>query len=121
MSLELDDCSAREAALGPAGAAYPHKGVTVGTDRACKIEVIMGQCRFRVYGPEDGRLQAKNVAVHGSPSSSRLELTAIGLACEYSPIEEDLTILTDSLSSMNILRSTQRKDFPLWLYRHAER
>ena len=32
MSLDLDDPSAREAALGPAGAAYRHKGVTVGTE-----------------------------------------------------------------------------------------
>ena len=117
MSLDLDDPSAREAALGPAGAAYRHKGVTVGTDGACKSDGAMGAA----FISKNCRLQAKSVAVHGSPSSSRPELTAIGLACEDSPIDEDLTILTDSLSSMNLLKSTQRKDFPLWLYRHAER
>ena len=46
-------------------------------------------------------------------SSIRPELTVIGLACEDSPIDEDLTILKDSLSSMNLLKSTQRKDFTL--------
>ena len=46
MSLDLDgrdhDPSARETALGPAGAAYRHKGVTVGTDGACKSYGVMG-------------------------------------------------------------------------------
>ena len=41
--------------------------------------------------------------------------------CEDSPIYEDFTIIIDSLSSINLLKSTQRKDFPLWLYRPAER
>ena len=66
-------------------------------------------------------LQAKIVTVYGSPSSICPELTSIGMACKDSPIDEDLTILTDSLSSTNLLKSTQRKDFPLWLCRHAER
>ena len=70
---------------------------------------------------KDGHLQAKSVAVYGSPSSIRPELSAIGLAREDSPIDEDLTILTGSLGSMNLLKSTQRKDFSLWLYRHSER
>ena len=42
MSLNLDDPPAREAALGPAGAAYWHKGVTVGMDGACKSDWAMG-------------------------------------------------------------------------------
>ena len=36
-------------------------------------------------------------------------------------LEEDLNILTDSLSSMRLLQSMQRKDFPLQLYRHTVR
>ena len=108
MSLDLDDPSAREAALGPAGAAYQHKGVTVGTDGACKSDGAMGAA----FVSKNRRLQAKSVAVHGSPSSSRQELTAIGLACEDSPKDEDLTIITDSLSSMSLLKSIPRKDFP---------
>jgi hypothetical protein len=36
-------------------------------------------------------------------------------------MDEDLTILTDSLSSMSLLKSMQRRDFPLWLHRLPER
>ncbi len=43
------------------------------------------------------------------------------LALEECPIEEDLTILTDSLSSMDLLQSMQRGDFPVSLYRHSVR
>ena len=42
MSLDLDDASAREAALGPAATAYRHKGVTVGSDGACKTDGVIG-------------------------------------------------------------------------------
>ena len=49
---------------------------------------------------KDGRLQAKSVAVYGSPSCIRPVLTAIGLVCEDShTVDEDLTILSDSMSS----------------------
>ena len=33
----------------------------------------------------------------------------------------DLNILTDSLSAMVLLRNMQRRDLPLWLYRHPAR
>ncbi len=69
----------------------------------------------------DGRAQARSVAVFGQPSSIRPELTGIALALEECPIEEDLTILTDSLYSMDLLQSMQRGDFPLSLYRHSVR
>jgi len=70
---------------------------------------------------KDGCVPARSVAVYGSPSSLRPELTGIALACEASPMDQDLTILTDSLSSMCLLKSMQRRDFPLWLHRHPER
>jgi hypothetical protein len=44
----------------------------------------------------------------------------IALAIEVCPSEEDLTILTDSLSAVRLLQSMQRKDFPLLLYRHGK-
>ncbi len=69
---------------------------------------------------KDGRVQARSVAVFGQPSI-RPELTGIALALEECPIEEDLTILTDSLSSMDLLQSMQRGGFPLSLYRHSVR
>ncbi len=54
---------------------------------------------------KDGRMQARRVADFGQPSSIRPELTGIALALEGCPAEEDLSILTDSLSSMRLLRS----------------
>jgi len=51
---------------------------------------------------KDGRVPARSVAVYCSPSYLRPEptgiATMIALACEDSPMDEDLTILTDSLS-----------------------
>ena len=34
------------------------------------------------------------------------------------PAGEDLTVLTDSLSSLQKLESLQRRDFPEWLHGH---
>ena len=41
-----------------------HKGITVGMDEACKSNGAMGAA----FRSKDGRLQAKSVAVYGSPS-----------------------------------------------------
>ena len=43
------------------------------------------------------------------------------MALKDCPDEEDLNILTDSVSAMVLLRSMQRKNLQLWLYRHTER
>jgi ribonuclease HI len=72
-------------------------------------------------GPKDHRLPARSVAVFGQPSSLRPELTGVAVALEDCPGEEDLNILTDSLSSMKLLKSMQRGDFPLSLHRHPAR
>jgi hypothetical protein len=61
------------------------------------------------------------VAVFGQPSSLRPELTGVSMALEDCPDEEDLNILTDSLSSIRLLKSMQRRDFPLSLHRHPAR
>ena len=115
--LDLTDPSAREALLGPAGAAYGNKGVVVGSDGSLRKDGAMGAA----YAAKENRVPARSVAVYGSPSSCRPELTAIAMACEDVRREEDLTILTDSLSCMVRLKSLQRRDFPLWLYRHPLR
>ena len=70
---------------------------------------------------KDDRLPARSVAVFGPPSSLRPELTGIAIALEDCPGEEDLNILTDSLSSMLLLKSMQRGDFPLSLHQHPVR
>ena len=67
------------------------------------------------------RVPARSVAVFGTETSIRPELTGLALALEECPIQEDLTVLTDSKSSMVLLQSMQRVDFPLWLYRHPAR
>ena len=70
---------------------------------------------------KDGKIQSRSVAVYGPPSSIRPELAGISLAVEECPVEENLNILTDSLSALQLLRGMQRKDFPLGLHRHTAR
>jgi hypothetical protein len=65
---------------------------------------------------KDDRLTARSVSVFDQPSSIWQELTGIALALEDCPDEEDLNILTDSLSSIQLHRSMQRRDFPLSLH-----
>jgi len=115
--LDLGHPSSREALLGPAGMAYQLSGIVVATDGSLKKNGSMGAA----FVAKDNRLQARSVAVYGPPSSIRPELTGIALALEDCPQEEDLSILTDSLSAMQLLQSMQRRDFPLWLYRHTAR
>jgi hypothetical protein len=94
--LDLDCHSSREALLGPAAAAYTRNGILVATDGSLKKNGIMGAAMVA----KDGRLASRSVAVFGQPSSIRPELTGIALAVEDCPREEDLNILTDSLSAM---------------------
>ncbi len=74
---------------------------------------------------KDSHLSAHSMAVFGQPlaSSLRPELTGIALAVEDCLGEEDLNILTDSLSSMQLLRSMQKGDFkfPLSLHEYPAR
>ena len=115
--LDVTCPSSREALLGPTGSAYTRSGVVVATDGSLKRNGSMGAALVA----KDGRLPARSSAVFGQPSSIRPELTGIALALEDCPGEEDLNILTDSLSSMQLLRSMQRGDFPLSLHRHPAR
>ena len=115
--LDLTDPSAREALLGPAGASYGNKGVVVGSDGSLRKDGAMGAA----YAAKEKRVPARSVAVNGSRSSCRPELTVIAMACKDVRREEDLTILTDSLSCMVRLKNLQRRDFPLWFYRHPLR
>ena len=115
--LDLTCPSSREALLGSAGAAYTRSGIVVATDGSLRRDGSMGAAMVA----KDGRLPARSVAVFGQPSSLRPELTGIAIALEDCPSEEDLNILTDSLSSMRLLKSMQRGDFPLSLHRHPVR
>ncbi len=71
---------------------------------------------------KDDRLPARSVAVVDQPSSLLPELTGIALALEGYLGEEDLNnvnILTDSLSSMQLLRSMQRGYFGITSLCHS--
>ena len=66
-------------------------------------------------------LQPISFEVQGPPISVVPELAALAVAAENSPLDEDLTILTDSKTSLQLLIGMQRKDFPVFLHRRAER
>jgi hypothetical protein len=72
---------------------------------------------------KDNRLPARSVAVFGQPASIRPELAGLALPLEDCPLEEELSILTDSKSSesMDLLKALQRADFPLWIRGHPAR
>jgi hypothetical protein len=120
--LDLACLSSREAQLGPVGASYTSSGIVAATDGSLRKSGAMGAA----YVTKDNRLPPRSVAVFGQPSSIRPELTGIALAVEDCPGRarpggEDLNVLTDSLSSMRLLKSMQRKDFPLQLYLYTVR
>lgn len=115
--VDLSCPSAREVMQGPVGAAYLKEGLVVATDGALKHDGAMGAA-FVALGD---RVPARSVAVFGTEASIRPELTGLALALEECSYQEDLTVLTDSKSSMDLLQSMQRVDFPLWLYRHPAR
>jgi ribonuclease HI len=109
--------SFREARLGPVGSALAHAGVIVATDGAVKEDGRMGAA----YVALDGRITARSFVVLGPPSSMRAELSGMDEVATDAPMDEDLTILTDSLSSIQKLCCMQRQDFPEWLHGHPER
>ena len=59
--------------------------------------------------------------VFGPPSAMRTELSGLDQAVATTPLYQDLTILTDSLESMQKLEALPRKDFSEWLHCYMER
>ncbi len=76
---------------GPQGAVYQYDCILMATDGSLKDDGSMGAA-FVSMGEH---IPARSVAVFGSPSSTRPELTAIALALETCPVTENLTILAD--------------------------
>lgn len=103
--------------LGTSGHLYSQDGLIAATDGSVKKDGSMGAsaCWSR---PD---LAPVSFEVHGPPKSIVPELSGIAVAAERSPTDEDLTILTDSKSSLQMLRGMQRQDFPVFLHRRAER
>jgi ribonuclease HI len=94
-----------------------HDGIIIATDGSLKDDGSMGAAIVSL----GERVPAKSVAVFGSASSTRPELTAIALALEQCPSTANLTILTDSQDSLTALSHSRRADFPLNLYRNPAR
>ena len=115
--LEVDSPSFREAQLGPAGVGFTHAGTTIATDGAVKDDGRMGAA----YVALGSRIPPRSFVVLGPPSSMRAELSAIDQAVADAPEQEELNILTDSLSSIIKLANMQRRDFPEWLHGHPEK
>ncbi len=82
--------------LAPAGSAYSLSGLVAATDGALKKNGSMGAA----YVSIGGRLPPRSVSVFGQPSSIRPELTGVAMVLKDCPDEEDLNILTDSLSAI---------------------
>ena len=82
-----------------------HPGVVVATDGAVEEDCRMGAV----------------VCQLGQPSAMRVELSAFDLVLADATADEERTVLTDSLSSMQKLQSLQRSDFSEWLNGHLEK
>ncbi len=115
--LDLGCLSSREARLGPVGAAYTRSGIVVATDGSLKKSWAMGAA----YAVKDNRLPSRSVAGFGQPSwiSQDIFSGRTPRCLEDCPGEEDLNIITESLSSMRLLQNMQNQDFPLQLYSHT--
>ena len=95
-----------EALLGPAGPAMNHPGVIIATDGAVKSDGRMGAA----YVSLGGRLPARSFVVLGPPSAIQVELSTLDQAVADAPADEDLTVLADSLTSLQKLQSLRRRD-----------
>ena len=115
--LHVDCPSFREALLGPAGEGLNYPGTILATDGSVKEDGSMGAA----YVALGNSIPARSFVVLGPPSAMRAELSGLDQAIVDAPLEEDLTLLTDSLSSIVKLMNMQRIDFPEWLYGHPER
>ena len=110
--------SLREARLGVSGSALTFPGIIIATDGAVKTDGRMGAA----YVPLDPTImRPRSFVVLGHPSTMRAELSALDAVVADAPLQTEVTMLTDSLASMEKLEALQRKDFPEWLHGHPER
>ena len=109
--------SMAETRLGASGHLYGRNGVLSATDGSVKKDGTMGAgvCWSR---PD---LDPISFEVHGLPKSIVPELSGLAAAIARAPIDEDLTVLTDSKSALQMLQGMQRQDFPVFLHGRAER
>ena len=78
------------------------------TDGAVKEDGRMG-C---AYVPlDDNAMPPRAFVLFCPPSAMRAELSGVDQAVADAPLDQDLTILTDSLASMQKLEALQRRTF----------
>ena len=106
----------REAVHGPAGPYYHLPGVVAATDGSVRADGRMGSAAVFLHN----RMPILKMAVHGEPSSTTAELTALTMVTRAAPLDEPLTVLTDSLTSLQNLISMKRSDFCKDLHRHPQ-
>lgn len=106
----------QEAAFGPAGQYYNLAGTVTATDGSVRADGCMGCSAVFL----DGRPTLRR-GVHGDPCSTTAELSGLLMATDAASLLEPLTILTDSLTSLQTLTSMHRKDFCKDLQRHPQR
>ena len=105
----------QEAVFGPAGEYYNLAGTIAATDGSVRADGCMGCSAVFL----DGR-PALRRGVHGDPCSTTAELSGLLMATEAASLEEPLTILTDSMTSLQNLVSMHRNDFRRDLQRHPQ-
>ena len=105
----------QEAAFGPAGQYYNLAGTVMATDGSVRADGCMGCSAVFL----DGRPTLRR-GVHGDPCSTTAELSGLLMATEAASLEEPLTILTDSMTSLQNLVSMHRNDFCKDLQRHPQ-
>ena len=115
---DLECPSMTETLGGVTGAIYAagHEALVAGTDGSVRKDGGMGAgvCWSQPI------LDPVSVTVHGPVKSVIPELVGLAIAAERAPLDQDLTILTDSKASLQLLRGMQRRDFPVYCHARTE-
>ena len=95
---------------GPAACMYDPTTLVIATDGSLQVDGTMGAAATTLSDD----YKEEMTGVGGSPSSTLAEMVALQLATDIvkvAPNDSDVVILTDSLTSLSILDSSQRSDF----------
>ena len=109
--------SMQEAKHGQAGPYYKLPGLVVATDGSVRADGRMGCAAIFLDDTCSDLMQS----VSGEPSSTTAELSALLIAVNSCPLDKQLTMLTDSLTSLQNLISMRRSDFCRDLRLHPQR
>ena len=97
-----------------------HRGVIIATHGAVNEDGRTGDAFVTL----SDQLPARSFVGLGPPSAMQAELSALDQVVRthsHTPADEELTVPTDSLCSIQKLQSLQRRDFPEWLLSRPEK